>query len=553
MHRLKLVNDACHWYMSELGARVVAESGRAEDRHHLGKLMLMSLRDNPHLVLQIDGGTGQSETSGSVLERSVRCAGAFRKLGLRLGDVVVLMAPNHLDLAIPFYAGLYTGVAIASIDRLLQIKELEDIFIKDEPKIVFCQSARAKDVRTALDNCNLKGKIVTFDKSSQDVNDSVRFEEFMKDYDSETTVETFKASDFDTEETAAVLLSTSGSTGLPKQATVTHKNFAIGCVYFWSKERQFPTPFKLFLVVSPLQWLTANSIFIISAIFKMPRLQSSVDIDYEHACYLINTYKPTSTILSPTFLANLLKYGAKKCDFTCFQLIAIAGSAVSKELLAEIKSLCPKSEVRDLYGMTEISSGAFFNDCQVQGSSGRPSPHLQYRLIDVDTNEDIVEANVKGELWLKGPSVSKGYYKDPEVTKQAFTEDGWFKTGDIFYRDEHWNFFFVARIKFLLKYMNHQISPAEIENMIKKHPGVQDAVVIGIPDPDCGDLPVACVVRRFSSTVTAQEIKDLVKNNLTDTKQLRGGVVFMDKIPLTSTTKVDVKKLKELVATMELE
>ncbi|XP_049879446.1 luciferin 4-monooxygenase-like [Pectinophora gossypiella] len=558
MHHLKRETEAGHWYINELGARVVAESGRPEDRFHLGKLLLTSLRDDPDLISQIDGGTGESETCGSVLERSVRCANAFRKLGLGCGDVIVLMAPNYLDIAIPCYAGLYTGVAAAPIDKFMEMKDLKHMLDKDKPKIVFCQSKRAKDVREALDSCNLASSIVIFDEDGDKVNNTIYFKDFLTKYNDETTVENFKATDFNPEDATAVLISTSGSTGLPKQNIITHKNVVISASSWWPLENKFPAPTRIHLVVSPLQWLTAMIQCHLSVLFKYTRLQSSHDMDYAHVCHLINTYRPTSTINSPVFLANLLRYGAQKCDFTSFQTVYVGGSAVSPDLIDEFKSLAPKANIWDIYGTTEISGLGFVpnatplargpNACQ-----GKQARHLEYRLIDIDNNEDIVEPNVRGELLLKGPSVFKGYYKNEEETKLMMTEDGWYKTGDIFYRDEHWNFYFVARIKFLLKYKTYRMSPVEIENVINQHPGVQYVVVTGIPDTYCGDLLAACVVRRPGSTVTAQEIKDLVINKLPDSRQLRGGVVFVDKMPLTATTKVNLMKVKELVINAERE
>ncbi|VVC92584.1 unnamed protein product, partial [Leptidea sinapis] len=116
----------------------------------------------------------------------------------------------------------------------------------------------------------------------------------------------------------------------------------------------------------------------------------------------------------------------------------------------------------------------------------------------------------------------------------------------MFYRDENWNFFFCERLKLLLKYKSYQISPVELENVIRKHPAVLDVAVTGLPDPECGELPVACVVRRPGYDVNDNEIINLVQENLSESKQLRGGVLFMNEIPMTASTKVHRRKLKEI-------
>ncbi|KAJ0173169.1 hypothetical protein K1T71_011345 [Dendrolimus kikuchii] len=176
----------------------------------------------------------------------------------------------------------------------------------------------------------------------------------------------------------------------------------------------------------------------------------------------------------------------------------------------------------------------------------------KFRLVNVDTFEDIEKANVNGELWLRGPTVCMGYYKNEEETKISIV-DGWLRSGDIFYTDEKGHFYFVERLKLLLKYRSYQISPTEVENVIRQHPGVLDVAVTGIHDQECGDLVVACVVPKPGYKVYAQEIKDLVKENLSEAKQLRGGVIFMNELPMTSTTKTNRRLLNQIVLGMTRE
>ncbi|XP_063368749.1 luciferin 4-monooxygenase-like [Cydia amplana] len=547
MYPSRRVNDSVHWFMNELTSRVVAESGKPSDRHHLGKILLQSLKDDPDFVLQIDGATGESETNGSVLARTVRCAIALKSRGLRRGDVITLMAPNHIDLTIPFYAALYLGVIVSPIDTTLGVNELQSNFEVSRPKVVFCQSARAQDVQQALKKIEKDAFIITFDKGGP-----CSFIEFLEKYGSQSSVEKFKPTDFDPEDTIAILIATSGTTGLPKCAAATHKNLAVTGPYVWSRYTKFPTPTKMVLIASPVQWITAQVMILMSPVMRFTRLQSSQSLTQRHTYDIINTYKPTYVMFSPSFMTTLLiPEGAEQCDFSCFETITIGGGKVSAELVGEVKKLTPNTEVLIGYGMSEAPSFVFANDAMNNRNPtlGKPMGCWQYRLIDVQTQEDISEAYKNGEIWLKGPGIVKGYYENPEATAEAFTKDGWFKTGDMVYRDENYNFFYVERIKLLLKYMNHQISPLELEATIRQHPGVLDVAVTGIPDTR-GELPVACVVRRPGHDVSAGEIRQLVKENLSDSKQLRGGVLFLEAIPQTATTKVHRRKLKEIALNM---
>ncbi|KAH9637782.1 hypothetical protein HF086_007811 [Spodoptera exigua] len=443
----RMNNDSVHWYVGEIASRIIAESGIATDRYHLGKILLQCLKDDPDFVLQIEGATGESETFGSVIERTVKCANCFKNMGLGHGDVMILMAPNHLDITIPLYAALYLGIIVAAIDRTLTAS---------------------------------------------------------------------RCTDFDPEDSVAFLIATSGTTGLPKAAAVTYKNFAIITPYVWSRYTKFPTPTRLSLVGSPLQWLSAILNFILSPLLRFTRLQTTLPLTQEHAYDLINTYKPTYTVLSPTLMTTLIKPDDRdRCDFSSFELILLGGSAVPQTLIEELKTVAPDAEIMNCFGMSELGGIAFHGDNIAPGSCGKPLGCFQYRIINVDTQEDIYEPNVPGELWLKGPSIFKEYYNNAEATEETFAEDRWFKTGDTFYRDENWNFFFVERIKLLLKYKSYQISPVEIEEVIRQHPGVLDVAVTGIPDEECGDLPVAVVVPRPGDEPTADDIKNCVKDELT--------------------------------------
>ncbi|KOB78320.1 Uncharacterized protein OBRU01_02685 [Operophtera brumata] len=398
----KHYHDTVHWNMADITSRIIAESGIPCDRFHLGKIILQSLKDSPDNVAQIEGTTGESETNSSVLKRSIQCAVGLKKLELKQGDVMILMAPNHLDLTVPFYAALYLGIAIAPIDRFLGISELVDTFTITEPKIIFCQSEKVEDVRKALKELALEAKIITFDKAQQISTQLKRFQ------------------------------------------------------------------------------------------FSYPQVG------------LLDCQSQLPLHIRTSLLRDLISGKREVCDFTCFELIMLGGSAVYSNLFEELG------------------------------------------LVDIDTERDINEPNINGELWLKGPGLFKGYYKNPEATKETFAEGGWFKTGDLFYRDESWSFYFVERTKLLLKYRNHQISPVELEAVIRQHPGVLDVAVTGIPDPECGELPVACVVPAPGREPSAQEIKDLVKELLADSKQLRGGVIFLKQLPVTASTKVHRRKIKEI-------
>ncbi|XP_050679619.1 luciferin 4-monooxygenase-like isoform X1 [Leptidea sinapis] len=544
MEKYRGVSDAVHLYINEIQCSLVAKTGIPSDRYHFGKLTLEALRDAPETILQIDGVTEETESYNSVLERTVKCANAFRNLGLHRNDVIILMAPNHIHLSIPMYAAFYLGVSVAGIDMYLLVNELEDNFKDTEPKVVFCQNDRAEDVKKALSALNLTCKVVTFDKGP----DYEGFDDFLNKHGHGPSPQEFRASDFDPVDTTLFLIATSGTTGLPKTAEVTHKNMMHGISYMWANFEEFPKPTRLPIIVSPIQWFSAIFFYATTPMFRLTRLQSSLTMTQELAYDLINKYKPTFAFSSPNMWTTLFKPGHEgKCDFSCFEVIFIGGSAMHPSLFEEMKKTIPDTFILNVYGQSELGGLGMIFDPYFPKSLGRPVPYLKARLVNPETEEEINVPNVSGELWLKGPSVFKGYRNRPDATRSTLTEDGWLLTGDIMYRDDKWYFYYVDRWKLLLKYRNHQISPVEIEGVIQKHPGVFEVAVTGIPHLEHGDLPVACVVLHEGFRVDAEEIKEMVKSSLTDSKQLRGGVLFMKELPMTPSMKVDRKKLARLV------
>ncbi|CAG9791543.1 unnamed protein product [Diatraea saccharalis] len=224
----RYTNDAVHWFINELTSRIVAESGIPSDRYHLGKILIQSLKDAPDFLTQIDGATDERENNSSVLERTVRCANAMKAASLKVGDVVILMAPNHIDLVIPFYAALYLGVIVAAVDRTLGIQELRNSFNINRPRMVFCQNEKVSDIQNALDGLELDTLIVTFDKG-----DLCSFNKFLERGINGPSVNEFRPTDFNPEDTIGLLIATSGTTGLPKSAAVTHKSLVISGPYLW--------------------------------------------------------------------------------------------------------------------------------------------------------------------------------------------------------------------------------------------------------------------------------------------------------------------------------
>lgn len=164
--------------------------------------------------------------------------------------------------------------------------------------------------------------------------------------------------------------------------------------------------------------------------------------------------------------------------------------------------------------------------------------------------EEVKPGRIEGELWVKGPNVFLGYLNNPTATNESFSEDGYYKTGDVGYEDAYGNFVITDRIKELIKYNGFQVPPAELEALLLGHPAVADVAVVGIPSGKAGsELPRAYVKVKEGSQAnqeTADKIVEYVRGKVAPYKQLRGGLHFIDVIPRNPSGKILRRELKKL-------
>ena len=162
--------------------------------------------------------------------------------------------------------------------------------------------------------------------------------------------------------------------------------------------------------------------------------------------------------------------------------------------------------------------------------------------------EEELPAGEVGELWVKGPNVFRGYHNNPEGTRNALTDDGYFKTGDVGYQDKDGNFFITDRVKELIKYKGFQVPPAELEGLLISHPMINDVAVVGVYDKEqATEIPRAYIVPKpgvEGSNKTSSDIIEWLHAKVASHKRLRGGVRFVDEIPKSASGKILRRLLK---------
>ncbi|XP_059062169.1 luciferin 4-monooxygenase-like [Achroia grisella] len=520
--------------IKELRLRSAQKYNIFPEKCHIGHLVLQGMLEQPDMLNQIDAATGTSETNLSVATRSMRLASAMSNYGLQPGDAVVVMGPNHLDIAVPYYACHFHGFSMCGMDPNITLADLKELFPYINPKMVFCQTNNVKHVKEAFIRNNQEGKIVIFDDESDNL------ENFIKAYNG--TEIGFRPNEFNQSKIAAWLMLTSGTTGLPKVAIIPYDTVLNGIRCWWTP---FTDPLELTLTMSTFQWLSSLVLFISGPLRLYTRLQMSVPLTPQLLIVTINKYKPHVTAWTPYLLGQFLHGTEKICDLTCFKYILISGSTVEKPLLDLMKSRT-NAFLYLVYGMTELLVPGFnYTRSTPLGSVGKPFEYNEYRLVD-DNGFNIEKPFKSGELWIKGNSFFKGYLNNLEETRKMLTEDGWLKTGDIFYKDNDNNYYFVERKRLLIKSAGHFISPLQLENIIKKHPAVAEVCVVGIPDEFLTEVPVAAIVKKNGQQINPQEIFNLIKEELPDTRQLHGGFFYAPGIPVTASGKMHRVKVKEM-------
>lgn len=196
------------------------------------------------------------------------------------------------------------------------------------------------------------------------------------------------------------------------------------------------------------------------------------------------------------------------------------------------------------FGMTEFGPGIFAlapeDAIRKAGSIGRPNFFVDARIVDDDNNP--LAPNEVGELVLKGPSYCSGYFNDPEATAEAVDEDGWFHTGDLAQYDDEWYFFIVDRKKDMFISGGENVYPVEIEKALYEHPAVHMCAVVGVPDPQWGEIGKACVILKPGLTTTEEEILTFLNDRLASFKVPKS-VVFMSEFPLSGAGKILKREL----------
>ncbi|KAF2470213.1 4-coumarate-CoA ligase-like protein [Lindgomyces ingoldianus] len=353
----------------------------------------------------------------------------------------------------------------------------------------------------------------------------------------------------------------SGTTGVAKGVMITHKNYVANCSQQIYISDQHPDHLAQKLRMRQLCFLPmyhamAQAIFCVNAMKQRVPVYMMPKFDFLEMLQCIQRFRITDLILVPPVVVAMAKHPAtRKFDLSSVERVGSGAAPLGREVCAELEKLWPdgRVNVKQGWGMTEATCAVTtFHPAalSLSFSVGELAPNCEAKIVLDDEGKMEASQGERGEIWVNGPNVMKGYWNKPDATKETITEDGWLKTGDIAYVDKENNFFIVDRKKELIKVKGLQVAPAELEALLLDHPDVQDAAVIGIT-LDGEELPRAYIVPLSPDKATpavAENIKQWLAERVSKAKRLEGGVRFIDAIPKNPSGKIMRRQIREQAA-----
>lgn len=490
----------------------------------------------------IDASNGIVKKYSETLDLSLKIAQYLSDKKFKPGDILSVCSENHVNFFAPIFAAFFQGLCVAPINNTYSIGELIHVIKLSKPNIIFCSKSTFSKLVTLQRRKFpfLRAIVVTDEIELTLKNES-------------NNCATFKPVNVNLHDNA-ILLFSSGTTGLPKAVMLTHENVNIRNAQ--AKHKDVMSPYRTrALSVSPFFHAMGLFYAISFTLAKQPLifLQKFNEKDYLRT---VEKYKITFLHVVPPLMVFLAKNSlVEKYDLSSVQEISCGAAPLGKEVEEMVRRRFNVECVRQAYGMTETTLATLAMPVNALhpsrvGSVGRVMAEMQCIVRDPETGAWL-GPNAIGELCFKGANVMKGYYGDPLATNEVFTEDGWLKTGDLGYYDPEEFFYIVDRLKELIKYKGFQVPPTELEAILLSHPKVKEAAVVGLPDEVAGELPLAFVVKQENVSVTESELKAFVARQVSTAKILRGGVKFISTIPKNPNGKILRRVLRDSLRKFE--
>ncbi|XP_070507513.1 uncharacterized protein [Chironomus tepperi] len=507
-----------------------------------GYLFLQKLIQTPKNIFQISDDTGVELTCADVYERSLKFANFFTQINLKQGDVVGLIASNSENLVPIIFGCLVIGVAVNPLSIVMGVEDIEHMWSKTKPKVIFSDGKIIETVKSAVDKMELDAKIYTMiDK----VEGFGYVEDILnRDFD----VESYEFPDLpNTPSTIALISCSSGTTSSPKGICLSHKQIIEhSFLYFNQNLKQTDLIFNSCLTY----WTIHMVLTTFSVLYNIPNVITAETLTPELWMDIVDRHKVTVVFSSIAFAASIIR-SKKLRKMESIRIFSTGGSVFSEKLMQDLQEIIPNGKVIFGYGMTEI--GRVSTASGDERSIGLTSGYLHYNVQAkiCDETGTALEPNKIGEIYCKTQTHFSSYFGDPEKYKECFDSSGFLRTGDAGYFDESGRIYIIDRIKHMIKSINsYKVTPIEIESIINEIDGVIQSCVVGVFDEEVFyDKIYAFVIKdQARDDLTEEFIVNFVNAKVIEEKKITGGVHFVDKFPMTPSGKVLNRELKKIAA-----
>jgi long-chain acyl-CoA synthetase len=482
---------------------------------------------------------GRTITFAELDARSSRLANALTSAGVRAEHRVAILDKNSVEFFELVFALTKIGAVIVAVNWRLAGNEVTQIVNDAQASVMVVGPefiAEVEKIEPALDTVSTIVAIGGHDRWHE-------YEAFLGAHDAVDPMVESRGDD------VVLQLYTSGTTGLPKGVMLTNDNFFAGMEQIapsWEL-----TPGSVNLAVMPMFHI-AGSGWALTGLAQGCRTVLIRDVDPARILRAIPEYGVTTALFVPAVIQLLVSTpDAQTTDFSTLRAIAYGASPITETVLTKAMDVFGCQFIQ-LYGLTETTGAIAQLDAKdhdpadlahLLRSCGRPYPWVEIRIVDPETGDDVANGEI-GELWTRSDKTMAGYWGNEEATANAISPDGWFKTGDAGYFDEAGYLYLHDRLKDMIVSGGENVYPAEVENVLAKHPDVVDVAVVGVPDARWGEAVKAVVVRAAESDVTDVDLIAFAREHLAGYK-LPKSVDFADALPRNPSGKLLKREIRE--------
>jgi len=463
-------------------------------------------------------------------------------------DVLALFTPNCIDTPIVTWGAHWAGGIVSPANPGYTVDELAFQLKDSGAKVLVTQWDQISIARQAAKKVGIAEDHIILVGDKRDSEGRIKHFTSVRNTSGATR---YRRPKIDPENDLAFLVYSSGTTGHPKGVMLCHRNIVANTLQISKAEESGLNSKDSILAFLPFFHIYGLTVILHQSMYNGYKVVVMPRFDIEDFCRFVQGEKITFVYVAPPVVLLLSKHPiVDKYDLSSIRMMNSGAAPLTRELVDAVWNR-KKLKVKQGYGLSETSPTTHTQPWDLWystiGSVGTLLPNQTAKYMSPEEKE--VPVGEVGELWIKGPNIFKGYLNNVEGTKNALTDDGYFKTGDVGYQDKDGNFYITDRVKELIKYKGFQVPPAELEGLLAGHEKVDDVAVLGIFREDLAtEVPRAYIVPRKgleASKALEEEIINWLGSKVANHKKLRGGVRFVDEIPKSVSGKILRRVLKQ--------